>query len=492
MSGGESGVGLRRYALTLAAGWTLAVIVTGAASFYHQRRSIAAAYARGEPPSLAQLHDEAVQARLTGLGHAALWLVGLGGILAGMGRIAARIAERERVEQARQEAEAARAGLEHQLFQAQKIESIGRLSGGIAHDFNNLLTPILGYSGLLLARAELAPDLRTDIEAIYQASERARDLVSQLLAFSRKQVLDVRLIDLNEVVVGFERMLRRVIGEDVRVSLELRRPLASIRADRTQLEQVLMNLAVNARDAMPRGGQLTITTDERELTPDFAARNPGMHPGPVVELSVCDTGMGMAPDVLERLFEPFFTTKQRGRGTGLGLATVYGVVKQHDGYILVESAPGAGATFRMFFPRIEAAAEPEVRVPAAALTGGKERVLVLEDDENVLTFLRSVLASLGYRVMTAPDLDAALRLIAADGPPDLLVVDVVLPHGSGTDAARHLAGTAPGVGVLYISGYSNDVIAPHGVLAPGVHFLQKPFTPGALASKAREALAKRG
>jgi CheY-like chemotaxis protein len=315
--------------------------------------------------------------------------------------------------------------------------------------------------------------------------------VGQLLAFSRKQVLEVRPTDLNTVIEGFERMLRRVIGEDVQVVLELGRPLASIRADHTQLEQVLMNLAVNARDAMPRGGRLTITTSECVLTPEYAARNPGMQAGPVVELTVRDTGVGMTADVLERLFEPFFTTKERGQGTGLGLATVYGVIKQHDGYILVESQPRAGATFRMFFPRVDEAAEHDAHAPATTLTGGDERVLVLEDDENVRVFVQAVLTTLGYRVSTAPDLDAALRLTAAEGTPDLLLVDVVLPQGSGKDAALRLAAGAPAVGVLFMSGYSNDVIAPHGVLAPGVHFLQKPFTPAVLAEKVREALPRR-
>jgi signal transduction histidine kinase len=389
----------------------------------------------------------------------------------------------------RHDAEAERGLLEQQLAQAQKIESIGRLSGGVAHDFNNLLTPILGFTQLCLANDSITPELRADLQQIHEASSRARDLVRQLLAFSRKQVLEIRALDLNVVIQQFEKMLRRLIGEDVEISLELAQGLGSIRADRTQLEQIIMNLAVNARDAMPLGGRIRIATSEHQVSDEEARVNPGMSAGRMVVLTVQDTGVGMTTEVLARVFEPFYTTKERGHGTGLGLATVYGAVKQHGGYIGVESELGRGSTFRLYFPRVDQAPDAQRPSVGGTLAGGHETILVVEDDGSVRGFVETVLRGLGYQVLVASSVEGALDLEKAHtGPIHLILADVIMPQATGKEAVALLSQRRPGIRSMYISGYSDEIIAPHGVLDPGVHFLQKPFTPAALAKKVREAL----
>ena len=369
--------------------------------------------------------------------------------------------------------------LEGQLRQAQKMEAVGQLAGGVAHDFNNMLTVINGYSDLLLASAPAGDPSRELLEEIRRAGERSAGLTHQLLAYSRKQVLAPKILDLNAVVRDTERMLRRVIGEDLRLAVDLDPRLGRVKADRGQLEQVLLNLAVNARDAMPTGGRLTISTR------DAAADGPL---GPGVVLSVADTGGGMTEEVRAKIFEPFFTTKGVGEGTGLGLAVVHGVIAQSGGSVEVESAVGRGTTFRIRLPRVE---EEEAGEPhgAGAARAGTETVLLVEDEDAVRELTRHVLRNNGYAVLEAAEAVTAAR-VAADhgGRIDLLVTDVVMPGGGGPDLAGRLAAARPGLKVLYLSGYTDDAVLRHGVAADRVHFLQKPFTPAGLARKVRDVL----
>jgi PAS domain S-box-containing protein len=380
--------------------------------------------------------------------------------------------------------------LQEQLLQAQKIESVGRLAGGIAHDLNNLLVPILGYSDMLLEDCPPDADTRAPLEAISHASTRARDLVQQLLAFSRKQVLEFVSIDLNELLRRFERLLRSTIREDIAISLLLEDAVPLIRGDVGQIEQVVMNLAVNARDAMPNGGTLTIQTSVAELDDEYVASHPDAQPGRYVTLTVTDTGAGMDAETREHIFEPFFTTKATPLGTGLGLATVYGIVKQHGGTIYVYSEPGCGATFRVYLPVSDQEPSP-VAVPAAtpARVHGSERILLVEDDEQVRELARSVLARQGYQVITAVGGAEAISLMdGREDAVDLLLTDVVMPEMSGKDLFDHLAVTHPDLRVLYMSGYTDDVIAHRGVIDEGVNFIQKPFTVQALAARVRQVL----
>jgi signal transduction histidine kinase/integral membrane sensor domain MASE1 len=374
---------------------------------------------------------------------------------------------------------------EEQLRQAQKMEAVGRLAGGVAHDFNNLLTVITGRSQLLLSRLPSGDRLRRDIALVQQAAERAAGLTRQLLAFSRKQVLEPKVLDLNAVVTNIGNMLRRLIGEDIHVVTDLAPRLGRVQADPGQLEQVIVNLAVNARDAMPDGGRLTIETASVELDGDFARRHPGASAGPHVMLAVADTGIGMDAVTLSQIFEPFFTTKERGRGTGLGLSTVYGIVQQHHGFIVVESKPGQGTTFKIYLPSVEGAVE--VVETRGALTGsprGSETVLLVEDEDEVRALAREVLEVNGYAVLEAANGGGALQISQRHpGPIHALLTDVVMPQISGKELAQRLSLLRPDLKVLYMSGYTGD-----GVLEPGRAFLQKPFTPEALASKLRDLL----
>ena len=384
-----------------------------------------------------------------------------------------------------------RVRLEDQLRQAQKMEAVGRLAGGVAHDFNNLLTAIGGYSDLLLADLAQGDPRRSDVEEIRKATQRAAALTRQLLAFSRRQVLQPRVLDLNVVVAGAEKLLRRVIGEDVRLVTRLDPALGAVRADAGQIEQVVMNLAVNARDAMRGGGTLTIATANVEigavLRTDEQAPMPA---GRYVELRVSDTGVGIDPEIRRHIFEPFFTTREKGKGTGLGLATVYGIVKQSGGFIWVDSEPGLGATFTVDLPLVEERVqEPESERPVRSEISGSETVLVVEDEDAVRTVAREALRVRGYRVLDAPDGETALRLaLDHGGAIDLLVTDVIMPGLSGRDLADRLRSVRPDLRVLFMSGYSDDALGERGALGPGMHYLQKPFASDALARRVREVL----
>ncbi|HXM37543.1 MAG TPA: PAS domain S-box protein [Gemmatimonadales bacterium] len=383
-----------------------------------------------------------------------------------------------------------RARLEQQVRQGQKMEAVGRLAGGIAHDFNNLLTAIFGYSDLLAEELPADSPAREDLQEIRTAATRAAALTRQLLAFSRQQVLQPVVLNINGAIEDLEKMLRRVLGEDVELETHLARDLGNATVDPGQLEQVIMNLAVNARDAMPTGGKLTIETANVALGGDYAEAHRPVVPGDYIMLAVSDSGIGMNETVKTRLFEPFFTTKEIGKGTGLGLATVYGIVKQSGGYIWVYSEPGHGAAFKVFFPRVHAPVdEAKKAAPTDGKLGGTETILLAEDDELLRPLARELLAKLGYRVLEASSAAAALELARTHpGNIDLLVSDVVMPEQSGLQLARQLAADRPQMKVLYMSGYTDEAIVRHGLLDPGKNFLQKPFTPAVLARKVREVL----
>jgi PAS domain S-box-containing protein len=386
--------------------------------------------------------------------------------------------------------------LEEQFRQAQKMESIGRLAGGVAHDFNNLLTAILGYAGLLEAREPLGAAAREDLNEIRTAAERAAALTRQLLAFSRKQVLAPSVLSPNELVAGVERMLHRLIGEDVDLSARLDPSVGNIRVDAGQLEQVLVNLAVNARDAMPEGGKLTIETGNAVIDKAYAAQHVGVSPGRYVMLAVSDTGMGMSDETRSQIFEPFFTTKELGKGTGLGLATVYGIVHQSGGHIFVYSEPGKGSTFKLYFPLVEGApSETGAAAPGPELeiARGSETILIAEDEPAVRTLAGTFLSGKGYRILQAAGGAEALTL--AERFPDtihLLLTDVVMPDMSGPDLEKQLRARRPELRVLYMSGYTDDGVVRNGMLEGRQLYLQKPFTPRTLAGKVREALYNRG
>ncbi|WP_447975046.1 ATP-binding protein [Nitrospira sp. Kam-Ns4a] len=379
--------------------------------------------------------------------------------------------------------------LEAQLLQAQKMEAVGKLAGGVAHDFNNLLTIINGYSHLLLSRLAVNDPLRPDVEEIKQAGDRAAALTQQLLAFSRRQVLIPSVLDLNAVVSGMSSMVQRLLGEDIDLSTALAPALGHVRADRSQLEQVIMNLAVNARDAMPQGGKLTIETANVDIDDSFR-HGQVVAPGRYVLLAVSDTGQGMDEETKARVFEPFFTTKGLGKGTGLGLSTVYGIVRQSGGYIFVYSEPGKGSTFKIYLPRVDEAVEPE---PAAladpGLPRGNETILLVEDEPGVRMLVRDTLELQGYTVLEARHGIEALVLSSRHpGPVHLLLTDVVMPQMSGREVAAQLLAARPDVKVLYMSGYAENSVVHHGILDPGTAFLQKPFTPDVLVRRVREVL----
>ncbi|PYV11623.1 MAG: hybrid sensor histidine kinase/response regulator [Acidobacteria bacterium] len=385
--------------------------------------------------------------------------------------------------------------LEDQLRQAQKMEAVGRLAGGVAHDFNNLLTIIGGYSQLLLQRMGPEDPSRSHVTEIKLAGDRAGALTRQLLAFSRRQILTPQVLDLNDVVGNVEKMLRRLIGEDVELATLQAPNLGRVKADPGQIEQVLMNLAVNARDAMPHGGKLTIETANVILDENFGPGPVHVKPGPYVKLKVCDTGCGMTAEVQKHLFEPFFTTKEKGKGTGLGLAMVYGIVKQSGGYIWVDSQPGEGATFTIHLPQVEEvvkAAEPGRTY--SALPRGSETVLLVEDEVALRSLVRGILVSTGYNVLEAGhSVDALLISNQHQGPIHLLLTDIVMPGMTGRELAEQLCIFHPNMKVLYVSGYTDDAYVQHGVLKAQAAFLQKPFTPEALARKVRQVLdARRG
>ena len=380
--------------------------------------------------------------------------------------------------------------LEEQLLQSQKMEAVGRLAGGVAHDFNNLLVVINGYSELTMRRLREGDPLRRNVEEIKKAGERAAALTRQLLAFSRKQVLQPKVFNINAVVSEMEKMLRRLIGEDMEFRTALASDLGSIKADPSQIEQVLLNLCVNARDAMPGGGKLTIETSNVYLDEEYASRHVGVGSGDYVMLAVSDTGCGMNDETLAHIFEPFFTTKEMGKGTGLGLSTVYGIVQQSGGSVWVYSEVGRGTTFKVYLPRVgEDAREYRRSASPEESARGTETILLAEDDELVRRLAREVLEMYGYRVLEAANGGAALLICERHaGPIDLLVTDAIMPEMSGRELSERLSSLRPRMKVLYMSGYADTAVVQQGVLDEWANFIQKPFTPDALTRKVREIL----
>jgi PAS domain S-box-containing protein len=385
------------------------------------------------------------------------------------------------------------ANLQEQLRQSQKIEAIGRLAGGIAHDFNNLLTVIKGYSQLSLLDLKENNPLWENIQEIQKATQRATDLTRQLLAFSRRQILDPRVLDLNSLLRDTEKMLRRMIGEDIELVTRFSEDLGRVKIDPGQIEQVILNLAVNARDAMPSGGKLTIETANVESDEGYALTHLGVIPGHYVRLSVSDTGVGMSREVQEKAFDPFFTTKEKGKGTGLGLSTVHGIVTQSGGKIWVYSEPGHGTTFKIYFPSVEGKLDTQDgKNETESFPAGTETVLLVEDEPSVRDLANRLLKLQGYKVLEAANGEEALRLGQENTGENihLLLTDVVLPQMGGKELADQLKIFRPGIKVLYTSGYTDYAIVHHGVLNSGTHFLQKPFSLKTLSQKVREALDK--
>jgi PAS domain S-box-containing protein len=380
--------------------------------------------------------------------------------------------------------------LERQLRQAQKMEAVGCLAGGIAHDFNNLLGVIIGYSEMFEERMAPTDPLRPKVEQIKKAGQRAAQLTRQLLAFSRQEMIEPTLLDLNAVVADTLTMLQRVIGENIELIMIPGKELGTVKADRGQIEQVIMNLAVNARDAMPNGGKLTIATGNAYLDDAYSRLHPPASPGSYAMVTVSDTGHGMDHETQAHIFDPFFTTKEKGKGTGLGLATVYGAVKQSGGYIWVYSEPGHGATFKIYLPRGGGASdEAESRKSSNGNARGSETVLLVEDSQLLRELAHELLESIGYTVLEAEcGLDAIQIALQHERPIHLLMTDVVMPGMGGRELAERMILSHPESKVLYMSGYTDDTIVHHGVLQPGVALLQKPFARATLASKVREVL----
>ena len=391
---------------------------------------------------------------------------------------------------ARKLAEEGRAEAEEQLRQSQKLEAVGQLAGGVAHDFNNILGVITGYGELARKQVPEGHPARPRLDQMVKAAERAAGLTRQLLAFSRKQVLQPQFLELNAVVSDLDKMLQRVVGEDVEIQVRAAEKLGTVRADPTQVQQIVMNLVVNARDAMPRGGQLTIETANAEFDEQYAAEHPPAKPGRFVMLAISDTGIGMDAETRRRIFEPFFTTKPAGEGTGLGLATVYGIVKQSGGHIWVYSEPGQGTTFKIYLPCVDEPTQVEAAAAAAApVARGHETVLLVEDTGSLREVIREVLEQQGYTVLVASQGEEALALAQEHGGViDLLLTDVVMPKLGGGDLARQLRGLRPALRVLYMSGYAGGAVSRLGALEEGFVLLEKPFTGERLARAVREAL----
>jgi two-component system, cell cycle sensor histidine kinase and response regulator CckA len=383
--------------------------------------------------------------------------------------------------------------LEEKFRQAQKMEAVGRLSGGVAHDFNNLLGVIIGYAEFLQESLDPENSLRSSVDEILKAGKRAASLTRQLLAFSRQQVLDPKVLDLNVVVLDMDKMLRRLIGEDIELSTVLGPDLGRLKADQSQVEQVLLNLVVNARDAMPQGGKLLIDTQNMVMDEAFVRRYPyPVQPGPYVCLTVTDSGVGMDAETKARAFEPFFTTKEKGKGTGLGLSTVYGVVKQSGGYIDIYSTPGAGTTFKIYLPRVDDAITTDAPIGAATSFAGNETILLAEDESSLRTLTRNTLELCGYKVLEAKDGLEALEVSERfKGPIDLLLTDMVMPGMGGRQLAQELTRRRPEIRLAYMSGYTGQAVGSQGPVDPGSVFLLKPFTRELLTRKIREALDRR-
>lgn len=392
---------------------------------------------------------------------------------------------------ARRTAEEKHERLQTQLNQAQKMETVGRLAGGVAHDFNNILSAIIGYSELALNDLPRDSQLFEDITTIKESGEKAAVLTGQLLAFSRKQVLKMQPVDLNAAMENMAKMLYRIIGEDISLDLHLTPDIDKINADPGQIEQIILNLAVNARDAMPHGGHLIVETSQVDLGNDYVDQHPDAKPGKHILLAVTDTGTGMSGDVRKQIFDPFFTTKELGKGTGLGLATVYGIVKQHESQIYVYSELGKGTTFKIFLPVIEGTDDEMADQIIETIPQGKETFLIAEDDPTIQRMLKSYLEPLGYNLLMAADGREAINISKAyDGVIHLLLTDVIMPNMNGQELADAIQEMRPEIPIIFMSGYTDDVISHHGVLEPGVHFIQKPITPSRLAKMMKEVLEK--
>jgi two-component system cell cycle sensor histidine kinase/response regulator CckA len=379
------------------------------------------------------------------------------------------------------------------LRQAQKLEAVGRLAGGVAHDFNNILTAIMGYGELVLAQCDASDPRHADVEEILKAAARAASLTRQLLAFSRREVMVPQVLALDSVIAGMEQMLRRLIGEDIRVTRTTDGAVALVRADSGQIERVLLNLAVNARDAMPTGGSMEIALAATTVDAVFASRHPLLAPGPYVRLSVADTGCGMTEEVRAHMFEPFFTTKEEGHGTGLGLATVYGIVEQSGGAIEVDSEEGRGTTFHVYLPRVEdrREAKPAGTVRSGPIARASATVMLVEDDASIGTLVANGLRKDGFTVLRAMNADEAIEIARSyTASIDLLLTDVVMPGLNGRELAERITGMRGDIRVLYISGYSDDAILRRGIQTTAVQFLQKPFTMEMLSAKIRDVLTE--
>lgn len=380
---------------------------------------------------------------------------------------------------------------EERLRQAHRMESVGRLAGGVAHETNNQMSVVLGVSSFVLMNRDLSDAVRTDVELIQQAAERTASVTAQLLAFSRRQVMNRRVLNLNQLILGWEPLLRRVMGEDCTVTLTLDPELGRVKADSGQLQQAVLNLAINARDAMPKGGNLLVETFGTRLTAEYARRRPEVTilPGTYAVLAVTDTGRGIDREAMEHIFEPFFTTKAVGQGTGLGLSTVYGIVKQSDGYVWVYSEPESGTTFKLYFPTTAEVATPERPVSDGAHRGTGQRILVVEDEDGVREVVTRVLVAAGYQVVEAENGEAAMQLFASDqGSIDLLLTDVVMPGITGRELARRITEVRPGLPVIFILGYTDGEIARRGLLEPGAAFIQKPFSPDVIVRAVADSL----
>jgi two-component system cell cycle sensor histidine kinase/response regulator CckA len=391
----------------------------------------------------------------------------------------------------RKRAEAERQKLEEQLRQSQKMETVGHLAGGIAHDFNNLLTPVLGYADMLLDGLPDGDHRRAQLQQVKEAAERAKDLTHRLLTFSRKQLIELKTVDLGDIIRRFENMLRRTIRENITIETRVSPILSPVRADAGQIEQVLINLSINAQDAMPEGGLLTIEANDIDLDESYTSRHLEIAPGPYVVFAVSDTGIGMDEQTLQHMFEPFFTTKELGKGTGLGLSTVYGIVKQHGGSICVYSEKNQGSIFKVFLPRVseEGMIIEEHPPRPGEVVRGVETILVVEDDEMVRELAIAMLRGFGYEVVSAESPDRCIELVHEHtGAIHLLMTDVVMPGMNGKDLFERLRLVLPGLKVLFMSGYTADVIGHHGVLDKGLHFIAKPFSRHALSQKVRQVL----
>jgi PAS domain S-box-containing protein len=401
----------------------------------------------------------------------------------GVQGVARDITERKRTEEALHASQV-------QLQQSQKLEAVGQLAGGVAHDFNNLLTAIIGYSQLSLRRLDPDDPIARNINEIMKAAGRAASLTRQLLAFSRKQILEAKVLDLNIVVNDMFKMLCRLIGEDIELATVPAPNLNKVKADSCQIEQIIMNLVVNARDAMPGGGKLTIETANVLLDSEYALQHLPTLPGAYVMLAVSDTGTGMDQQTLSRIFEPFFTTKELGKGTGLGLSTVYGIVKQSGGYIWVYSEVGKGTTLKVYLPRVNERLVPDTPRPAPRpIPGGSETILLVEDDDQVREIAREILERKGYRALPAANGEQALAVAQQQtGKIDLMITDVVMPQMSGRELAEHMSLLRPEMKILYMSGYTDDATVRHGLLDRQFEFIQKPFTADVLARKVRDTL----